>query len=47
MKEFITKENKAALEAELHELTTVKRKQIVRLAYCSPFFIDNQITTIN
>jgi len=29
MKEYITKENKAALEAELHHLTTVKRKEIV------------------
>ncbi len=29
MKEFITKANKEALEAELHHLTTVKRKEIV------------------
>lgn len=29
MKEFITKENKEALEAELKYLTTVKRKEIV------------------
>ncbi len=29
MKEYITKENRLALEAELHELTTVKRKEIV------------------
>lgn len=29
MKEYITKENKAALEAELLHLTTVKRKEIV------------------
>ncbi len=29
MKEYITKENKNALESELHELTTVKRKEIV------------------
>lgn len=29
MKEYITKENKSALEAELLELTTVKRKEII------------------
>ncbi len=29
MQEFITKENKAALEAELAELTTVKRPEII------------------
>jgi transcription elongation factor GreA len=29
MKEYITKENKAELEAELHELMTVRRKEIV------------------
>ncbi len=29
MKEYITKENKAALEAELHELATVKRKEVI------------------
>lgn len=29
MKEFITKENKEALEKELHYLTTVRRKEIV------------------
>jgi transcription elongation factor GreA len=29
MKEYITKENKAALEAELTHLTTVKRKEII------------------
>lgn len=29
MKEFITKDKKEALEAELHELTTVKRKEII------------------
>lgn len=29
MKEYITKENKAALEAELRELSSVKRKEIV------------------
>jgi transcription elongation factor GreA len=30
MKEYITKENKAALEAELHELTSVKRPEIIK-----------------
>ena len=29
MKEYLTKENKEALEAELKELTTVKRKEII------------------